>query len=475
MKLRPSDDPLPRSHPSQRGVDPGALLRFVEAVDSDPEIELHSVMVVRHGHVVAEGWWAPHTPERARLVYSISKSFTSTALGFAIDEGLVSLDDTLLSHFPELDGEVSHPWSRGLKLRHLASMSTGHDRDMLDEVMELDLDDPVRGLLLIPPDSEPGALFAYNQPSTYALAAVLQQVTGEPLSQYLRPRLFDPLSIGEVWWQSWPPGRELGFTGLFARTEDIAKLGQLYLQRGRWNGVQVLPEAYVAQATTKHIETPSQDNVDWQQGYGFQFWIARHGYRGDGAFGQFCIVLPDHDTVVATTGGTEAMQAVLNHLWTELLPGLDTPAPDSSLEPDLEKRLAGLHIRPCSGTAGGQLDETLLPVSSPSSLESVSLHGDADGLEITLTETDNALSLRAGFGDWLVSSPTDGGGDHVDVAASAGWLDDDNLRIEVLFLEVPHRLDVVCSLDTQQARAVWRTEPLGGAALERMHSPRWPA
>ncbi|HET7517323.1 MAG TPA: serine hydrolase domain-containing protein, partial [Actinomycetes bacterium] len=155
---------LPRSTPADQRVDPAAVLAFVDAVEADPAIELHSLMVVRHGHVVAEGWWAPHTPERTRLLYSLSKSFTSTALGFALEEGRFGLDDTVVSHFPELDQDITDPRSRSVTLRHLASMASGHNRDMLDEVLARDPQEPVRGLLLIPPDEEPGSIFAYSQP-----------------------------------------------------------------------------------------------------------------------------------------------------------------------------------------------------------------------------------------------------------------------------------------------------------------------
>jgi len=337
---------LPRSAAAAQQVDPAAVLAFVDAVEADPAIELHSLMVVRHGHVIAEGWWAPHTPERTRLLYSLSKSFTSTALGLALEEGRVGLDDPVVSFFPEFDAEITDPRSRSVTLGHLASMASGHNRDMMQEALTGDPQEPVRGFLLVAPDEEPGTVFAYSQPCTYTLAAIIQRVTGMRLSEYLRPRLFDPLGIGEVGWLTWPPGREQGFSGLFARTEDVAKLGQLYLQGGRWGEDQLLPERYVEQATSRQIDTPNQDNVDWRQGYGFQFWMARHGYRGDGAFGQFCVVLPDHDTVVAITGGTEAMQGVLDNLWEHLLPGLGTSRPDDA-QRDLDKRLDGLRLPAC--------------------------------------------------------------------------------------------------------------------------------
>src|SRR5215216_3834514 len=338
---------LPRSAPAAQGVDPAAVLAFVDAVEADPAIELHSLMVVRHGHVVAEGSWAPHTPERTRLLYSLSKSFTSTALGFALQEGRISLDDTVVSHFPEFDAEITDPRSRSVTLGHLASMASGHNRDMMQEALTGDPQEPVRGFLLVAPDEEPGTVFAYSQPCTYTLAAIIQRVTGMRLSEYLRPRLFDPLGIGEVGWLTWPPGREQGFSGLFARTEDVAKLGQLYLQRGRWGEDQLLPERYVEQATSRQVGTPNEVNVDWRQGYGFQFWISRHGYRGDGAFGQFCVVLPEQDAVVAITAGTEAMQGVLDNLWAHLLPGLGTGGPDGTAQQELDKRLGGLSLPPC--------------------------------------------------------------------------------------------------------------------------------
>jgi CubicO group peptidase (beta-lactamase class C family) len=473
---------LPRSAAAAQQVDPAAVLAFVDAVEADPAIELHSLMVVRHGHVVAEGWWAPHTPERTRLLYSLSKSFTSTALGFALEEGRFGLDDTVVSHFPELAVEITDPRSRSITLRHLASMASGHDRDLLDEVLACDPREPVRGFLLLPPDAEPGSLFAYSQPCTYALAAVLQRTTGMPLTEYLRPRLLDPLGIGEVGWLAWPPGREQGFSGLFARTEDVAKLGQLCLQRGRWGEDQLLPEGYVEQATSRQIGTPNQDNVDWRQGYGFQFWMARHGYRGDGAFGQFCVVLPTHDAVVATTAGTEAMQAVLDNLWEHLLPGLGAGTPDGAAQQELDQRLTGLSLPPClarpSPPGWEDWPGRPFPVAPgaegmpPAPLTSVELRNAGRGLEVTIAEPANALTFPVGAGSWLVSASPDRHGDPVPVAASGGWLDDRTLRVEVIFLESPHRMDIACSLPARTAEAVWRGVPLDGGRLQTLHRPR---
>ena len=341
---------LPRSTPADQQVDPAAILRFLDAMDERPDIELHSLMVVRHGQVVAEGWWAPYSAGRPHLLYSLSKSFTSTAAAFAQDEGLLDLDDTVISHFAEFAADITDSRSRSIKVRHVASMASGHTREMLPEAMARDSAEPVRGFLLSRPDRAPGTVFAYSQPCTYTLASIIQRNAGMPLTRYLRPRLFDPLGIGHVGWQTFPPGREQGFSGLHARTEDIAKLGLLYLQEGRWEGAQLIPAKWVAEATSEQVANPAEPNSDWQQGYGFQFWMSRHGYRGDGAFGQFCVVLPEQDTVIVTTAYTLDMQAVLDAMWTHLLPGLGTVSPGAgSAHGQLGDRLARLELPACPG------------------------------------------------------------------------------------------------------------------------------
>ena len=204
---------LPRRSPSAAGVDAAGVLAFVDALESTPGIDPHSVMLLRGGAVVAEGWWAPYTADRVHLLYSLSKSFTSTALGFAVAEGLVDLDATVLSYFPELDGEITDPRSRGLKVRHLAAMAAGHPVDMLDAAHALDPVDLVRGFLLLPPEGAPGEVFAYSQPCTFTVGAIVQRVSGQPLTAFLRPRLFDPPGSGAVGWQRAASGRRNAVSG----------------------------------------------------------------------------------------------------------------------------------------------------------------------------------------------------------------------------------------------------------------------
>lgn len=441
-------------------------------------------MVVRHGHVVAEGWWAPYSAERPHLLYSLSKSFTSTAAAFAQAEGLLDLDDTVVSHFGEFAADISDPRSRSMKIRHVASMASGHTQDMMSDALARDPAEPVRGFLLIPPDREPGTVFAYSQPCTYTLASIIQRNAGMPLTQYLRPRLFDPLGIGHVGWHTCPPGREQGYSGLHARTEDIAKLGQLYLQRGRWDGAQLIPEQWVAEATSAQIANPDQLDPDWRQGYGFQFWMGRHGYRGDGAYGQFCVILPEHDTVVAITGNTSDIQAVLDAMWDHLLPGLGaTTQGDGSAQHQLTARLGRLALAPCQAPTGPaglapRTGQTFTVVAQGGdgeiqpTLTSVTVAPRADGWQISLAEPANSISLPAGAGAWAVCEPTDDHGATIPVAASVGWLDDNTLRAEVIFLETPHRMELTCSLAERRAEATWRHPPLFEGRLEDLHCPR---
>jgi CubicO group peptidase (beta-lactamase class C family) len=475
---------LPRSTPADQQVDPAAILGFLDAVDAHRDVELHSLMVVRRGQVVAEGWWAPYSAERPQLLYSLSKSFTATAAAFAQAEGLLGLDDTVVSHFGEFDADITDPRSRSLLVRHVAAMASGHTREMLGEAIVRDRADPVRGFLLIPPDREPGTVFAYSQPCTYTLASIIQRNAGMPLTRYLRPRLLDPLGIGHVGWATFPPGREQGFSGLHARTEDIAKLGQLYLQKGQWDGVQLIPEQWVEQATSTQVANPGEPNPDWRQGYGFQFWMSRHGYRGDGAFGQFCVVLPEHETVIVTTASTLDMQAVLDAMWTHLLPGLGAApaAPDAAAQDQLTSRLTGLELPACqAGPAPadwGPWAGEPFPVAASAAatqvqpaLTSVGLAPAGGGWQISLTERANALTFPVGAGTWAVSAPVDHYGGTVPVAASGGWLDDRTLRAEIIFLETPHRMDITCSLPGRTAAAAWRLPPLGNSRLRDLHCP----
>jgi CubicO group peptidase (beta-lactamase class C family) len=252
-------------------------------------------------------------------------------VGLAIGEGKLSLDDRVLSFFPDDAPAEPSENLRAMRVRDLLTMSTGHESEPI-----LTAEKPwVRSFLAHPVPRPPGTHFVYNSTATYTLSAIVQKVTGQKLLEYLQPRLFEPLGIENAQWDDSPQGISVGGWGLRIRTEDIAKFGLLYAQRGRWNGRQLLPETWADQATAKQVANGTDPGKDWTQGYGYQFWRCRHGaYRGDGAFGQFCVVMPEFDAVLAMTADTKDMQGQLNLVWEHLRPAFQDgplPADDTAL------------------------------------------------------------------------------------------------------------------------------------------------
>jgi CubicO group peptidase (beta-lactamase class C family) len=282
---------------------------------------MHSFMLVRHGHVVAEGWWKPNTASAPHILYSLSKSFTSTAVGLAISEGKMSLDDQVLKYFPEDAPSQPSDNLKAMRVRDLLCMSAGHQTETnFGDAKDISW---VKAFLSHPVPFKPGTHFLYNTPGSYMLSAMVQKATGQTVLEYLKPRLFEPLGIRSPKWDSSPQGINCGGWGLYLRTEDIAKFGQLYLQKGKWHGKQLIPESWVSAATSRQTSNGSNPESDWDQGYGYQFWRCRHGaFRGDGMAGQFCIVMPEQDAVVAITADTSDMQAELSIVWDKLLPAI---------------------------------------------------------------------------------------------------------------------------------------------------------
>ncbi|SOC86717.1 CubicO group peptidase, beta-lactamase class C family [Curtobacterium sp. 314Chir4.1] len=445
---------FPRSTPSDLGIDARGIARFLDALESTPDVEPHSIVLLRHGQVAAEGWWSPYASDRVHLLYSLSKSFTAAAVGIAVREGLVDLDATALSHFPELDADVTDERSRRIRVRHLLAMASGHREETLDRARAADPENLVRGFLRTPPDEEPGTVFAYNQPCTYTLGAIVRRVSGGSLVDFLRPRLLDPLGIDDLAWRRDDTGAELGFSGCYAPTSAIAALGQLYLQRGVWNGDRILDEDWVAAATSTQVANPDEGNPDWSQGYGFQFWMARHGFRGDGAYGQFCVVLPDQDVVLALTGQSLDMQAVLDAAWQHLLPAVDAADVDAAGDSGLEARLASLGI---PAVAGGRLPD--LAVAGPfrgDGIDGLAFTRDGARWRAALDVDGGTLSVLVGEGEWAVDGP---------LAASGAVAPDGTVLVDVRFVETPHLAHLRVDLAAGTATASWATQPLHDGPL----------
>ncbi len=326
---------LPRSTPAAEKVNAKAIDNYFDAVKKAGQ-DLHSLMIVRHGKVVAERWLGDNAANKPHILNSVSKTYTATAVGFAVAEGRIKVTDKVISFFPgDLPAEVT-PYLREMEIRHLLTMSCGHDTDPTrmafgDAGKEIDW---VKAFLAYPIEHKPGTVFCYNSLGTYMLSAIVQQVTGQKVIDYLYPRLFRPLGIVGANWQESPQGINAGGWGLYVKTEDMAKLGQFILQKGQWNGKQLLPEAWFDEATTSHIASlpagvkredlkVKPKDSDWLQGYGYQMWRCRHNaFRADGANGQYIIILPEKDAVIVTTANIRDMQGEINLIWQYLLPAL---------------------------------------------------------------------------------------------------------------------------------------------------------
>ena len=310
-----------------------AFEEYLNAAAAIKNQELHSVMIVKDGKVVKERWLNGGEANVPHVLNSVSKTFTATAVGIAIAEGRFSLSDKVISFFPDkLPAEVSENLKK-MEVRHLLSMSTGHDYAPDRHKMGADAD-WVKGFLADPVKHEPGTFFVYNSLATYMLSAIIQEVTGEKLVDYIYPRLFEPLGIDRAHWDECSQGINTGGWGLYLKTEDLAKLGQLFLQKGKWNGKRILSAKWIKEATTAHVASRpagvrpenvkvKPEDSDWLQGYCYQMWRCRHNaVRADGAAGQYIIIMPDQNAVIAVTANVRNMQREINLIWEYLLPAL---------------------------------------------------------------------------------------------------------------------------------------------------------
>jgi CubicO group peptidase (beta-lactamase class C family) len=464
---------LPRSSPEAQGVSASAILSFVEAADKNID-SMNSFMLLRHGHVVAEGWWSPYHAEATHSLYSLSKSFTSTAVGLAIAEGKLSLDDEVLRLFPEDAPAEPSNNLKAMRVSDLLRMSTGHQTEP-----PRTSDEPwTKVFLAHPVPFKPGTHFHYNTSATYMLSAIVQKATGMTVLDYLGPRLFEPLGIEHPTWEASPQGITLGGYGLSIRTEDIARFGQLYLQKGKWQGKQLVPEAWVEAATARQTSNGSNPKSDWDQGYGYQFWRCRHGaYRGDGAFGQYCLVLPEQDAVIAITSGTKNMQAILDLVWDELLPAMQPSPlpPDEDAAKKLEHALKNLSLRPPegSGSPAKVSGKKYLFPANPRKLEAITLVSDGDDGGVTLVTRFDGVEQRiaCGRGTWRTGQAAWGLLPQQPVAASGAWTADDTFTAKLCFYETPFivtvRLrfsgkEVQCSTEANVGFGRTRESPLAG-------------
>jgi CubicO group peptidase (beta-lactamase class C family) len=459
------------SAPEKEGVSSAGIDSFLNAA-AHSKHEFHSFMFLRHGKVIAQGWWNPYAPTLRHSLYSCSKSFTSTAVGFAVSEKLLSVNDKVVSFFPGSLPDTVKPYLAALTVKDLLTMSVGQEPDPTAK-LALGSDNWVKDFLALPIKYTPGSKFLYNTMATYMLSAIVQKVTGQKEFDYLKPRLFDPLDIKGMDWEVNTQGVNTGGWGLRLKTEDLAKMGQLYLQKGMWNGKQVLPKEWIEEATTFKIDQApgvaqsKKDSSDWMQGYCYQFWRCRHNaFRADGAFGQYIIVMPEQDAVIAITSETADMQGELNLVWKYLLPAMHPNAlsRDNSAEANLKQHLAALSIAPLNNAVNtnSTLSKNFIVDKNELNINSISLKSDGKICDIILNVDTAKYAFKLGSGKWLPGE-TKMQGPYLllkakedfsilspyKVDGSYGWTDDHTLQLKLRYTESPHTETITCHFTDQ--------------------------
>lgn len=452
---------LQRSTPEAEGVSSQSIIDFIDAVENSQH-ELHSFIYLRHGKVIAEAWWDPYQPELKHTLYSLSKSFTSTAIGFAESENLLSVNDKVMSFFPEdLPDTVSENLEK-LEIRHLLSMSAGQEPDPTFSI--LTTEDWVKTFFATPIVHEPGTKFLYNTAATYMLAAIIHKVSGENVVDFLKPRLFEPLAITGADWEIDPKGINTGGWGLRLKTEDLAKFGQLYLQNGVWNGKQVLPEGWVKEATSKKIDQNPDATAeelaasDWLQGYGYKFWRSRHNsFRGDGAYGQYVLVFPEEDAVIIITAETPDMQTELDLVFDKLRPGMhdEKLSDNKTSQQQLQLKMASLKLAPPDvidiSAAGNKFKGSTI-VFEDFMPGKVSFQFENETVTVTLSPEKNQVeTIQFGAGKWVlgetnipVTSLLPQQNDNFlklapfKVAGAFSCPDENSLELTLRYIESPH-------------------------------------
>lgn len=456
------DDGDVHSTPEAEGISSRAILDFVKALGEEQTGAIHSMMLRRHGKIVAEGWWAPYNAGSPHMLYSLSKSFTSTAIGMAQDEGLLSIDDPVISFFPDETPKEPSDNLRAMRIRDLLRMNSGHQTNTSGRMREGET--WAAGFLALDVPYKPGTHFLYNTGATYMLSAIIQKVTGMTLLEYLQPRLFEPLGIAHPTWESDPEGINVGGWGLSITTGDISRFGQLYLQKGNWNGMQLVSGDWIEEATSLQTANGSDPESDWEQGYGYQFWRCRHHcYRGDGAFGQFCIVMPDQDAVLAITSGSSDMQAILNIVWDHLLPGMK----DKKLPPDekglglLSEKLKGLALSTVRGDEHSAMASAVtgkIYSIRPNNLgiKSISFNFESVPHVVTIGDEKGEHAFKVGYQTMETGSMAIGRLVSTKIAVSGAWTSPGQYQVKIIYYETPHQ--VTCTFGFEDDKLVWDTK-----------------
>lgn len=446
-------DGLPRSRPEAHGVDPQAILAFLDEVRG-AGLELHSFMLSRGGNVIGEGWWAPYRADRPHMMHSLTKSVAVSGVAIAMDEGLFGIDDKVISFFPDELPETVSDNLAAMTVRDLLTMRTGHAKEISGSVWRQIRTSWVAEFFKVPVVHAPGTRFVYSSAASFMLSAIVTKVTGQTLRDYMEPRFFKPLGIAGLSWDVGPGGINPGGNGLTWKTADALKLGMLYAQKGRWNGQQILSPEWV--------EAVSKPQVAEGE-YSYQWWIgANDTYYAVGLFTQMSIVFPDHDAVLAVTSAIPESNMLTPIVYRHFPAafGAASLPPNDGGHVALAERTRSLSLLPV-------LPATTSPVAARISGKQFRATENAEGIEsfgfifegvrcrFTMRDARGEHSVDVGLGRWIEGRTSMTGNklhhqyqpDSMLVVAGGRWIAPDTFEMIWQFAETAFRDTVVCRFD----------------------------
>lgn len=442
---------------STESIDPHAIAAFIRGC-ADNEVELHSVIITRHGRVVTRAFAEPWAQDNLQLVYSCSKTFTSAAVGIAAAEGKFSYDDLIVDLFPDQVDDRVGPKARTITVNDCLHMASGHTQEMLDKIAATRgglSRDCIGEFLRHEPEGTPGVTFQYSQPNTWILSTLVSQTMGMTVHELLQERLWKPLGIERSFWSPDLDGNSWGFSGLHIQPDDLASFFQLLHDKGVRDGVQLLPTEWIERYARDYVSTEAWDNPNSRLGYAWQVWKSKVGHRADGAYGQFGQIMPEHDMVVTVTSGTEPMMNCLDSLWENLLPGIDRePADAAAAQADLDQAIAEMALRPEVGAWSDQTWKGTGPDGATLILGPV----DGSAWSLTWHEQDAGNTIKIGQDNWC-KSVMRWGDTSLQVAAIGGW-NGDHFTFRLACLNTPHTAELTLT-EGGEASLAWVTTPLG--------------
>ncbi|REK71170.1 serine hydrolase domain-containing protein [Paenibacillus paeoniae] len=450
---------IPKDILENQGLSTEALLTFYRKIES-LNLAVNGFMLLQNGKVTAEFWREHYRKDCEQVLFSLSKSFTSIAIGIAWDEGYLGLDDQVVTYFPDKRPDAVSPYLEQMTIHHLLSMNTGHHANIYEAVVKQQ--DWVKAFLSLEVEHEPGGYYQYSTPATYMLSAILQRATGEGLVDFLMPRLFEPLGIPRPSWETCPLGIAAGGMGLSLSAESVANFGLMLLHKGSFEGRRIVSERYVELAAAEHSDNRKEGApIDAAQGYGYQFHRCRRGsYRGDGAFGQLCFVSPQHNIVIVANCSFSSMRplhTLLDLIYEQIIDQLDVNPPLTIIEgAALNLRFKRQFADLSSGASNTLLDWRKLNRSykmadNPDGVEKIIVNLDDDELELGLLYRDGwkqslpfqfskPVEAKAVF--WKDLSL------HLQtVVTYAAWRDNATMQLFLYYIETPYVVDYTFRLD----------------------------